>query len=82
MLELAKVVDLDKSVARSKVLSMIKNHSLDLVFDSDAERYMRRDKLASLKVIERCGSCGSKVAASKHAEHQLVNCPYCGSGLH
>jgi len=81
MAELANAIDLDEQVARKKVLTMIQNHSLDLVFDSDTERYMHRDKLAALKVIESCSSCGSKIAASKQAEHQLVNCPYCGKPI-
>lgn len=82
MAELANAIGLEENIARRKVLSMIQDHSLDLVFDSDTERYMRRDKLAALKVVESCGSCGSMIAMSKQAEHQLVNCPYCGGGLH
>lgn len=82
MAELAGAVGLKEQTAREKVLTMIQNDSLDLVFDSDTGRYMRRDKLASLKMIENCGSCGSEIAMSKQAEHQLVNCPYCGNGLH
>ncbi|PWQ92832.1 hypothetical protein [Leucothrix pacifica] len=81
MAELANAIDLDEQVARKKVLTMIQNQSLDLVFDTDTERYMRRDKLAALKVIESCGSCGSQIAASRQAEHQLVNCPYCGKPI-
>ena len=79
--ELASAVGLREQIARQKVLTMIQNDSLDLVFDSDTERFMRRDKLAALKVIKSCGACGSKIALSKQAEDQLMDCPSCGSGL-
>ena len=77
--ELANATNLDVSAARKKLLSLIQQDSLDLVFDSDTLKYTRRDKVTSLKVIEHCHSCGNKIAASKNAEHQWVNCPYCGS---
>ena len=81
MPDLAEAVGLHEIVTRRKVLKLIQNDSLDLIYDSDADCYIRRSKITEQQIIEECPSCGSKIAASKYIGHQDVNCPYCGNSL-
>jgi len=79
MSELADHLQLSDDQARQNTLWLMKKQGVNLIYDSDADRYAKFVTRLEGQIVEKCPSCYGRIIASEYIEHQDVNCPFCGS---